>query len=183
MIPDGDHRAPRTRIRPAPFSLRWFALQVLILAAVATGLLYLASWIGNLLGAGLGALAAFCLYLPVFGWFEYRQDAQTVDRANGMMESHAIATDAFIQRRLDGTQEWLLKERQEDAAMVVKVLAERDALEQRLLPFVTPRQRGDRGRFITSKPQAPKRIRGKGAFKTVLTSAPNSQPENEGSSK
>lgn len=151
-----DDNPPRTRLRPARFSVVGFVTRSAVLVMVAGAALFVLYRREDLAGAVLGGVAAFCLLLPYFGWAEFKQDQETTTAANTMLEAHRIATEAYVQRRLDQSMDrsmaWLQSSLARDQAILAEVTAERDRLRERLKPFIGPRIRDEAtGRFVSRK--------------------------------
>jgi hypothetical protein len=121
------------------------------LALAAAALLYGVWWSQQVLGGFLGAVAIGLLLLPYFGWCEFKQDAARTAEANTMMTAHSLATDEFVQSRLDHAQSWLQEEREKDRGQISALIAERNNLNQRLQPFIATRERDNHGRFLRLK--------------------------------
>ncbi len=139
-------KAPRNLMRAAPHSALSFAVNSAVLIIVALGLGYVVFWLDQPLAGALGAIAAGCLFLPLFAWREHLEDVARVCEANSKIEAHSLATDLFLQRRLDKAQEWLQIQREEDQKRILLAEAERDKAQAKLKPFV--RVQGPGGRFI-----------------------------------
>lgn len=157
-MPEKPTRAPRMVMRAAPFSAWAWACEAVGCAAIGAGV----AWVGwcndEWLGLLCGAVGAVCVFVPWIKLREHQEDVARVAEANEKIEAHRYATDEFMARH---------------QLLLTDALRQRDAAQQRLQPFIEPRDRDAAGRWMSSRGRAPAEL---GAAVAPALNAPGQSP-------